>query len=118
MESPMDVVALGPDEKYKQTLLHHRVAFTLPAQFVMELVKLASIAQLPDGETSTGEQKTRALTPQEVVDRSVEIVLIATGRLEALGWIKEIPAFEALREDSSQVGFRPPGTDATKRPLY
>lgn len=62
---------------------------------------------VPDGETSNGSQKYRALTVQEIVDRSIEIAELMFTELEAKGHVVFVPPHDEWPNESEvgPVGF-------------
>lgn len=62
------------------------------AVFAQELMRqLAIAAAHPDGEDSSGRQKLRLLTPEEIVERACEISSKSYAEFAKRGWLLEIP---------------------------
>jgi hypothetical protein len=60
---------------------------------------------VPDGETSSGVQKYRALTPQEIVERSIAIAELLFSELEARGHVVFVPPHDEWPNDTGPMGF-------------
>ena len=52
---------------------------------------LAIVAAVPDGEDSSGRQKMRQMTEEEVVTRANKIADLAWADFRARGWILDLP---------------------------
>jgi hypothetical protein len=63
--------------------------------------------QVPDGETSSGDQKYRALTPQEVVEHSIATAELMFSELESRGHVVFLPPHDQWPNDSGPMGFTP-----------
>ena len=105
---PLEVVAIDLNTKYKSVVQHSRVNLSNEAHFAMDLIKLgAMMATQPDGEDAAGHQKMRLLTPEELVNRSIEIAGIAFETFEKMKWAVETPPWSDLVEDGeANAGFR------------
>jgi len=106
-KSPIDVHTIGPGEKYKQAMLHQRVALCHVALFAQDLMKVAIALSEPVLEPAAGEQRFRMLTEGEVVNRAVKVAELAYAAFENKGWSAEVPSFnELLIASEDKVGFR------------
>lgn len=62
------------------------------ARLAEELMRhLAIVAAVPDGEDSSGQQKMRMMTEQEVVTRATRIAELAWSDFRERQWILDIP---------------------------
>lgn len=70
---------------------HHIVQTIVPfpqAQFAMDMMKHLAVATgYPDGESSDGRSKLRLMTPEEIVDRCVEITERSFAAFDKKGWL-------------------------------
>lgn len=63
-------------------------ACDLRFQIAAELLRQASIiGAIPDGEDSSGRQKLRLQTPDEIATRAIEIAAALVEKAEQCGWI-------------------------------
>ena len=75
--------------------MHHTRIPGVRAQFAMELSKQLGVAlACPDGEDSSGKQKFRMLTPEEVAERACAISESMFAGFEDRGWILDLPSCE------------------------
>ena len=72
------------------------------ARFAVEFIeRWGAIAAIPDGEDSSGRQKLRMMTPQELVTRATQTAEYLFAVLNANGWTVEVPeAVEEMIPDS------------------
>ena len=69
------------------------------AMFAMEMMKqFGLVVGGPDGEDSTGRQKSRLMPEEEVVARAVKIADLAWKEFESRGWLLETPLPKARPE--------------------
>jgi hypothetical protein len=62
---------------------------------------------MPDGETSSGHQKWRALTPQEIAERAIAIAEAVFSELENRGHVVFVPPYDQRPNDTGPMGFTP-----------
>ena len=75
----------------------------MEAHMLIDLVaKWGCVACIPDGEDSAGRQKMRLQTPEELVERSAEMVERTCAALDRRGWLIERPSAPA--EAGKQTG--------------
>ena len=75
-------------------------ALTLEGRLAMDLAaRWAMIACEPDGEDSSGRQKARRMTTEEVVKFAVETAQKSMAVFEEKGWVKHFPQYEKLLAD-------------------
>jgi hypothetical protein len=77
------------------------------AELATRLSGLSAVSHVPDGETSSGHQKYRTLTPQEVAERAIAIAEAVFSELEARGHIVFVPPYDEWPNDSGPMGFTP-----------
>jgi len=76
-----------------EIIIYNTEALFQEAQFANDLMKhLAIVAAVPDGEDSTGRQKLRMMTEQEVVERATVIARLAFIAHKENGFILDLPA--------------------------
>jgi hypothetical protein len=77
------------------------------ASFALRISTVIAIS--PDGETSNGSQKYRALAPQEIADRSIAIAEVMFSELEANGHVVFVPPHDEWPNESEMgpMGFTP-----------
>lgn len=79
--------------------IHDRLAPDARARFALACVeRWAMIAGQADGEDSTGRQKGRRMTPDELADHACQCTEKIFAAIEARGWIAHVPAFADLME--------------------
>lgn len=100
-----------------QLMVHERCKLTPQGTLAVEIVRSLSLAAIPDGETSTGEQKYRPLTPAEIVEKAVAVSGLIYDKVESKGWVLDVPSFEEIEKfdgDASAPGFLPASGGLTK----
>lgn len=65
------------------------------ASFAMSLMEKGMLAAMQDGEDSTGRQKGRALTAEEVAQKACDIADAAFNQFHDRGWMAVIPPLTA-----------------------
>ena len=96
MENANETWLYAKKEEYRDgyQLQHNRIP-GVRAQYAMEIAKHIGIAlATPDGEDSSGRQKFRPLTPDEVAHRACEISEAIFSRFDDRGWILDLPKVE------------------------
>ena len=77
------------DDSY---VINHTRIPGVRAQYAMDLAKHIGIAfAAPDGEDSSGRQKMKVLTPDEVARRACEISDSIFAIFDSRGWILDLP---------------------------
>jgi len=87
------------EDGYKKSVveIHDTELPTQQARLAIELVgRWGMVAMMPDGEDSSGRQKFRPSTPQELCDRACETASLLFSKLRELGWFANIPTVAEL----------------------
>jgi hypothetical protein len=92
-------------ERKKQPVTYDPIMAGDIAKLALHLV-IASDRSVPDGETSTGNQKYRQPTPEEVVARAIALAELTFETLAAKGHVVFAPPFDELPNESGPVGFK------------
>lgn len=89
-----------------QLLIHERYRLTPEGSFLMDMVKMASHSAIDAGETSSGEQKMRLLTPEEAVGRAMQVTQMMFAAMQHEGWVLDIPSWDEISSASpNKTGF-------------
>jgi len=103
-----DVKIAANGQQQRNTLVvHGRMVMGPLGSFFTELVKISVHSAIDDGETSTGSQKMRVMTPAEIVTRCAELTELTHAAMEAKGWIIEAPSLDEI--ESADTDTRKPG---------
>ena len=83
-----------------------------PTIIESEIARLAislvgTLANVPDGDTSSGHQRWRVATPQEIAERSIAIAEYMVSELENRGHVVFLPPHDEWPGDGGPIGFMP-----------
>jgi hypothetical protein len=99
----MELVYLRDGPSKRRPMGYDRVVKSDVAELVMHLVSGSQV--VPDGETTSGDQKFRVLTPEEVVERAVALAELTFERLIARGHVAVAPTYDDLPDETAPMGF-------------
>ncbi len=103
-----DVKIAANGQQQRNTLVvHGRMVMGPLGSFFTDLVKSSIHSAIDDGETLTGNQKMRLMTPTEVVARCAELTELTHAAMEAKGWVIEAPSLDEI--ESADTDTRKPG---------
>lgn len=106
MAEHIELYVAEETDRFKGLHIHERQSLSHVARFALDLIRAGSAPAVPDGETSTGFPKYRVYTPEELVDRSMQIAELTFAALEQRRWSLEAPPIEELKNDTSvPAGF-------------
>ena len=100
-------IAANGQQQRNTLVVHGRMVMGPFGSLFTELLKISVHSAIDDGETSTGSQKMRVMTPTEIVARCVELTERAHGAMEQRGWIIEAPSLDDI--ESADTDQRKPG---------
>lgn len=104
-----DVKLISTTKPWRATVAtHERYKMTPMATLAVEIARSLSIGAVPDGETSSGEQKYRLLTVKEIVDKAVAISESVYAAIESKDWVQELPSLEDMERfagEEESTGF-------------
>jgi hypothetical protein len=107
MQKPfLEVAITRADAVKKLAMQHDLVRPDYRANLATSLIAPFSHIGIDDGETSTGRQKLRVPTPQELVDRVLTTTELLIAGFEQRGWLVEVPPFSTFTDDGPPTGFR------------
>lgn len=76
----------------KEAVLFATNVLQLRGEIAVELVsKWGMVAGTPDGEDSTGRQKLRLLTPEELVERACKTSALLVESMQVSNWMLNLP---------------------------
>jgi hypothetical protein len=105
-ELPRAEVLFDSDGRKKRPEFIPRLAADAVAELAQRLAASTAAHVVPDGETSSGDQKYRLLTPEEVVERAVAIAELTFQRLIEQGYALTLPPYSEWPNDLNAVGFK------------
>lgn len=89
--------SFGRDGGPIATLHHSTESLTLKAHIAIDwIAKWAMVAGEPDGEDSSGSQKVRRMTPEEISKHACETVTACWDEFRARNWILDVPHYSDL----------------------
>ena len=102
----IEVVPISARDRYKQTVVHQRVALSTQASFVAEIIKVGSFhPSVRDGADEAGNATYRLMTPSELVARATEIAALAFEAFDRDDLLGRLPPFSELLETDQPAGF-------------
>jgi len=72
---------------------------------VVQMAVSLSCLYVPDGETSTGQQKFRLYSDDEIIERTFALYDRLMSESVKRGYAVEIPPYEELKKKNSSIGF-------------
>ncbi len=107
MKTFLEVQAVRADAVKKTALAHELMKADYRANLAASLVSPFSHIGVDDGETSTGRQKLRCPTSQELVDHVLMTTELLVTAFEQRGWLVPVPPLSTfLQDDGPATGFR------------
>ncbi len=104
-----DVKLISTTKSWRAAVMtHERYKLKPQGALAIDIVRALSLCILPDGETSTGEQKHRSLTAKEIVDKAVAISELVYATIESRGWVQDLPSLEDMEKfagEEESTGF-------------
>lgn len=104
-----DIKIISATKPWRATIAtHERYKMTPIAVLAVDIARSLSIGAIPDGETSSGEQRHRLLTTEEIVDKAVAISEMVYAAIESKGWVQELPSLEDMENfagEEERTGF-------------
>ena len=92
------------NEKQPLVRLHNTETLNLQAEFARELIlRWGMVAAIQNGEDSAGRHQLKLLTPQEVVDRAMEVTLLTFKAFHDNDMIVKIPTIEEMQEIADKI---------------
>lgn len=77
---------------------HAQVPNTEARMAIAFVERWAMVAAEPDGEDSSGRQKLRRMTPDEIVNHACQTATLLWAQFERFGWLTDIPSPEEAKK--------------------
>ncbi len=104
-----DIKIISATKPWRATIAtHERYKMTPKGTLAVDIARSLSLGAIPDGETSTGEQRHRLLTPKEIVDKAMTVSELIYAAIESKGWVQEVPSLEEMENfagEEESTGF-------------
>jgi len=95
------------DKDRPKLSIHETEHIELIGKFMLNLIeRWGMVAGDEDGEDSTGRQKSRLMTPEELVDRAYLTAILTFEKMRTKGFIKIFPTIDQMREQMNEIRIK------------